>query len=730
MAIVTLCCQSQDIVINEVAYSNNKLIKDFRGDYPDWFELYNNSLQPVNLEGYKVTDDTSKMEFWEFPHFILNPGEFIVVFASDKDTVHKAEFHTSFRLAGMKETLFLFGPDDQIVDYFLPVCVPFNKSRACIPDGSPIRAVTEPTPGISNNNSIPEAVNYKIDTLNISTESGFYDDKVSIVLQKKQPENEIRYTLNGDIPDEQSLLYSDPLQLHDLTPENIRFANIPETIKEPGDQIFKANILRAVVYSNGCPASNEIVNTYFINKDIRYPVPVVSLITEEDNLFNEETGIYVHGKYGNFDQHGEAWERPVHVEIFNTVGTQVVDQDAGMRVHGRGSRKSPQKSLRLYAGSEYGDDHFDYPFFSQKPNLNSFRVLLLRTTGGTLGPLFKEELCNSLVMNMNLDYPAGETAILFINGEYWGIYNLMERQNSFFVENNYAITDARVDIVAYDRKLVIEEGTLEEYNNLIHYIETADPGSSGFYEEMNKRLDLDNLIDYYSAQVYFANFDWPFSNVELWKLSNDTARWRYFFFDSDASMIWLNDDHITGYNNSMEDYQRSPEFCTIILRTMLKNEQFRANFTKRLTWHLSNTFNPGRVLGEIEKFRSKYSPLVPEHIYRWYNPVDYNKWDENVQWLQTFAIQRPVKLAQQIQKNFGGIEINPNPSNGHFMLKFFNPPESLTVKIFSLNGVLVEEESFTGIQTSVPLTINLPSGIYILHAQSGTSFYSEKLVIQ
>jgi len=135
LALSLACGLSQGVVINEVAYTNDRIVIDGDGDSPDWFELHNNSDLPVNLSGYKITDDTSKAEFWEFPDYTMNPGEFFLVFASGKDVIIGPEFHTSFRLSDMRESLYLIGPDNAIADQIDPICVHLNHSRATMPAG-------------------------------------------------------------------------------------------------------------------------------------------------------------------------------------------------------------------------------------------------------------------------------------------------------------------------------------------------------------------------------------------------------------------------------------------------------------------------------------------------------------------------------------------------------------------------------------------------------------------
>lgn len=726
---------AQDVVINEVAYSNKRILRDFDGDSPDWFELYNPSTFPVNIGGFQVTDNLQKNQYWSFPAYTLEPGHYLHVFASGKDTIIDLEWHTSFKLGSMRESLFLLDNNGIIIDSVSPQCVPpGNNSLSRIPDGNAHWYAAHSTPGNSNDLAEIIPVEFNRDTLMISHSSGYYSAPVSIVLTNLDPRNTIVFTLNGDDPDEEACKYEEALYLENITPNNNRFAQIPDQLYVPGNKISKANILRAVVISNGCPASNEISNTYFIGDDFkdRYKVPVVSMITDEDNLFDNETGIYVAGKYENYNQHGAKWERDTHIEIFDSAGVQIIDQDGGMRIHGRGSRRADQKSFRLYADAEYGKAYFDYPLFKQKPDIERYEVILMRTTAATRGPVFKEELCNNLVQGMNIDYNAGETAILFLNGEYWGIYNLMERQNEEYIKANYKVDDPQADIVAYDWGLIVEEGDSLEYEALIQFITSSDPGSEDFFDALDSYVDVDAMIDYYIAELYIANTDWPSSNLELWKLKNDTARWRYFFFDSDASFMWINDDQLSEYNNTMPDYQRHPEYCTIIMRTALNNKEFRDRFFREFHYHLSTTFSTEKVINEINRLEKKYAELMPEHIYRWNNPTNYNKWLMNVASLRTFAMQRPSYLHKQLVQNFGNPYIlYPNPGKGDFSLQFVGDVSFASVRIYTVNGVLLQTFSFPNINASeINISSHLSSGIYVVSVTTDSYVFTEKLVVQ
>ncbi len=732
--LVPLQCLAQNLIINEVCYSNKNILYDKDEDTPDWFELYNQGSHHVDLADFEITDDTSKSRYWQFPEVRLEPGTYIVVFASGKDIKKKEQMHTDFKLGNMRESLFLIDSDGNIADEVKPVCIPTNHTIARFPDGTGNLVVMKPSPGITNDNSEVVAVDYQIDELRIDYPGGMYDSPISVSLANKYPGNVIMYTLDGDLPDEESLIYENPIRMEDISREANRFANKAEDGIIPGREIFKGNILRAVVYSNGCPASNEISGTYFINKDVksRYKVPVVSLITEKDNLFDDETGIYVRGHYDNYNQRGGNWERDVHVEIFDQEGKLIIDQDAGLRIQGRRSRELPQKSFRLYAESEYGEEYFEYPFFGQKPELTRFKTLILRATNGTHGSLIKNELCNSIVQDMNIDYLAGETVVTFINGEYWGIYNLSERNDKHYIENNYCIEDPDLDIIGYEWDITVEEGDNNEYNRLTDFVRMADPASPEFYERISEEIDLDGLIDYYSAQLYFANSDWPKKNLELWRIRSEESKWRYFFFDPDAAMVWLNYDQIEDHLKKIESYQIYPEFSTLLFSTLLRNEDFKKGFQTAFLNHLKTTFNPDTVIRLINRFEEVYSPLVPEHIYRWRFPVSNPEWNKNLDRLRNFAVLRPMIIAEQLHESFGNpFIIYPNPGKGIFTVTFSGSVTTVFLELFSVSGAkLLEFPVLPGQERTFYFEADFPPGFYIVKITADGISYSGKLIIQ
>jgi CotH protein/lamin tail-like protein/chitobiase/beta-hexosaminidase-like protein len=723
---------AQGLKINEVQYVNQQTLFDSEGDSPDWIEIINTGNNIINLHGYQLSDDQDINGGWSFPKLELQPDSVIIVFASGNDKHSIEELHADFKLKLMEDAVYLLSPEGVTIDSIEATCIPPDKSIGRQPDGSPILKILSPTPGDSNNKAQVEIINFQNDSLVISHQGGFYKDRLLISLSRRYEGNQILFTLDGTDPELESTPYSKPIILQDISGEKNRFASLADSKYSPGDFIAKANILRAQVFSEGCPASTVISSTFFINEsgDPGYQVPIVSLITDGDNLFDDEVGIYTEGNYVNYSKHGKEWERPVHVEVFDSAGTGILNQDAGMRIHGAGSRAGDQKSLRLYAREEYGTAEFAYPLFDQKPEITSFKTLLLRGVKEWSGTLFKDELCHSLVSGLQLDYLATQTSVLFINGEYWGIHSCRERQDEFYAENNYGYENPELDIISFKSTgFIVEDGSLDSYEALIDSFQINNPADEHFYSRLSSWIDLENMIDYYCAQFYLANTDWPLNNYKMWKVRSADSKWRFFFYDLDGTMRQISSISLSDHFNTIDGFQFHPDHTTYVFSRALQNPEFRNRFFSRLSDLLQNSFNPAIVTERINEYQKRYQALVSEHIYRWHHPEDFRSWISNVNMLRSFASQRPQVMFDQLASDLmPKWKVYPNPSID--LLYIDSPPEfdRMTIKIYTLNGRCMIEKYFGG---SAPLTLyhNLDPGAYIIEMKSGFMLQHEKLFV-
>ncbi|MBE9510487.1 MAG: CotH kinase family protein [Bacteroidetes bacterium] len=749
LSVFNLAVVAQKVVINEVMASNKWTISDEDGDFPDWIEIYNAGEIPVNLENWGISDDTIDQFKWIFPEIILNPTQYLLVFASGKDRRNSEYLHTNFRIKSGLDPVVLFDSKSNKIDEYSPVCIPSNISLGYKPDGSGEKYYfTNPSPGFTNNENSIKSIRIVEDTLFFSHDGGHYSNIFELEISKTSDSTRIFYSTDGSIPDEESFEYLKPITIKSKIGEENEISEISTGPfwKPPKDEVFKVNVIRAVAINDGCPSSNIVTNTYFIGNDIfrRYPVTLISISTEKNSFFGNKKGIYVAGinkngegrfEEGNYSQSGSEWERPVHLEFFNTNGSLAFEQDVGVRIHGRGSRNASQKTLKVYSRAKYGKERINYKIFQDK-DINSFHGFLIRTTLGDISKtFFKDELCHELVKELNMDIQAFRPSVVFINGEYWGIHNLRERVDKYYIENNHNRDPENLDMIAigfYQEEVI--EGDNLDYHALINFIAANNIQDPKNYEYIKSKIDINNYIDYYISQLYFANFDWPDSNMKYWHSRTDDSKWRWLFYDCDWCFVKDSYNHLV--ENTIDDdrYYVFRESATFLFRSLLKNKEFRDQFYARFIYLLNSTFEPGLVISKIEEFKEIYSPLIIDHMNRWNEPKTYIHWLENVEGLKYFAIKRPAILLNQLIDNFDiPYTIFPNPVYGTLYIQTNLPDEvNHRIEIFNALGKVEYSRTFGNTSELVSNPVSVASfsrGIYFIKIQYGNLIFHSKLII-
>jgi hypothetical protein len=547
------------------------------------------------------------------------------------------------------------------------------------------------------------------------------------------------------VPDEHALLYTGVIEVRSRRGDKNEVSDI-ETVSTwmpPRGDVFKGTVVRAVAYIDACPAGPVITHTYFVDEQIskRYTFPVISLATDRSDFFGRRKGIYVSGENDglgeNFFRSGKEWERATHLEFFNTDGRLAFKQNMGARIHGRGSRQNPQKSLRMYARDEYGQDRLSYPVFPDLP-IPSFKTLILRTPDADFShTLFKDELVQSIISQMNIDRQATRPSVVFINGEYWGIHNIRERFDKHYFASHYGVDPENIDFLglSLDGNEIIE-GNAQQYNAMLSYIRSNDLTQDVHYQYMTTQIDIASFIDYQIAHLFMANWDWPNNNVRYWRPKTANGKWRWVFFDCDACMIqdsykflYLYTSRETG-DARFEKYEES----TFLLRNLMKNQSFRRQFLQKFMYHLNTTFEPGRVIKQIHAFRKTYAPEVLEHIYRWNTPETYSAWLKSLEEIELFALRRPLEMLDQLQDLYGlPVNIYPNPTAGELGIAAGEDEQvPLQIQIYSPIGKLVHTYTYRSSKEASGTRINLtdqPSGLYIVRIHYGSLVFNKKLLI-
>jgi len=559
-----------------------------------------------------------------------------------------------------------------------------------------------------------------------SHSGGFYNTDFPLILTSSNTNDTIFYTLDGSEPDRSSFIYANPLNIDSRAGVPNELCVIPSNYVLsgnwayvlPAQEVFKATVVKAKCFSDIAAPSQTVTNTYFVDTLImqRYNLPVISLSTNVENFFSDSIGIYVPGlnytgsnNSGNYFETGTLWERPVFWEYFNKHGIKIFEQDARARIHGGDTRLLPQKALRLYADNNFG--HF---FFSDK-NINTFKTLVLRNSGNdNVSTMFRDVFMSSLVRDMGsqLEYQAGFPVVLFINGEFWGIHNLRERIDKYFIGSNANVNPQNIDYL--EKHGLVKEGDNVHYFQWYNYLETVDMTQPSSYHYMKTMIDMDNFMNYNIAQLYFSNIDWPSNNRDFWRPRTSDGIWRWIPYDTDFGFGLETYSH---FDNNTLVFATTPNgpttppswptnhpYATLQLRKMLQNEKFRNDFINRFADMLNTTFSEDYVLNTINMFEMLYSQSMPEHIERWSKPDTYAQWQQNVAHLRDFAQNRPTYLRKFIMDYFNEIENIAQDINDTLRITV-NVTDTLKGHLF-LSTIRPKTYPFTGVYfNNVPIPI-------------------------
>jgi hypothetical protein len=512
---------------------------------------------------------------------------------------------------------------------------------------------------------------------------GFYENEFDLVISTEDPGAKVYYTTDGSdpVPGSQSTFEFDKgIKIKSRRGEPNVFSNInviPSDVTEltwraPGAEVFKCTTIKAVVIGNDGTKSKVVTHTYFVDENIntRYSLPVISLVTDRVNLFDDETGIY--SAY-NCEKKSSEWERPMHMEFFEPGGKLGFSQYIGARIHGGFTRVFPQKSFRLYADHDYDEKkEFKYDIFPDLTKkltgetLDSFSRLILRNGGNDgHGVMFRDELIQSLVSHLNIPTQAYRPAVVFLNGEYWGLYNIRERYDERYLSAHYNLDRKKVAILDVWSYPEIQEGSeadlLDYTRGIVDYLKENDITDKKTYDHIKTKMDIENFIDYNIANIYAGNHDWPGNNVCIWRYNTDDGeyhpqapygqdgRWRWFLKDTDFGLgIWGTSPSTDTLSYSLGDlilpgYEYANEPWAIhILKTLLKNDEFRNQFISRFADQINTSFVPERVIKEIDKAKTKIEHDIKEHHERWevMNITD-TGWESDVEYMKYFAGKRP-----------------------------------------------------------------------------------------
>lgn len=533
-----------------------------------------------------------------------------------------------------------------------------------------------------------------------SVMGGFYEKPFKLKLSTYRPQGVIWYTLDGSEPDPvnnraNSYEYKEPLSIGSRSGDPNTLSAIRTTYHfwpgPPKQEIFKAATVRARVFIDGQPWGDIETHSYFVDPDIksRYSLPVLSLVTNPAGLFADKTGIYVPGdryvedneRTGNYWASGPKWERVAHLEFYEADGEFGFAQGVGIRIHGGITRAWPQKTLRIYARREYGPDKITYDLFPGHYGYDvAFERILLRNGGNDMRRAFmRDALIHQLVETTGLDTQAWRPALLFINGEYWGIHNLRERSDQHYLNGKYGVNKEQVVIL--EGNAVLTQGPAtgpRHYKDMLDFVRNNSMAVESNYRHVQTLMDTDNYIDYMVTEIWAANTDWPHNNVRFWRIEapedqlidmpGHDGRWRWLAYDLDYGLGLAEETS----HNSLARVANNGDWATLLFSRLLKNEEFRTDFINRYADHLNYTFAPERVNKMIDEMSEVYRPEMEEHLNRWPYTSSVRQWDKYVDEIRQWVSARPKYAREHIVSQFklsGQAELSLESKGGSGMIK-------------------------------------------------------------
>ena len=592
------------LTINEIQTSNIDMFVDPSFNYGGWVEIYNPTDKPVTLAGLYVSDDASNLKMFKLPlEYGSVPAKGFKNIWFDHYEARQSQ--VNFKLDFDGGIIYLSDHEGKLLtsqDY--PIAVP-RTSYARLTDGSSSWGLTaEPTPAKTNSTST-FAVG-RLDAPIVDKDAQLFETPLTVSVNIPTGAT-LRYTVDG----------STPTMSNGYTSQTGLF------------EVDNTTTFRFRLFKEGTLPS-EVVTRSYILRDREIVFPVISVVTDPVNLYDDSLGIYVKGVNGRTGN-GQTtpcnwnmdWDRPVNFEYITEDGQMVVNQEVDMAMCGGWSRAWSPHSFKLKATKIYeGRNSMDYAFFGDKQFLKH-KTLQIRNGGNDTGSRIKDAALQEIVRTsgIDIDYQAYQPVVHFINGEYKGMLNMREPNNKHFAYANYGFDDEEIDQfeMSPDSGYCQKEGTKESF--LEWYNLSANASDPLVYEQICDMVDIDEYVNYMAVEFYLGATDWPQNNVKGFKPHYEGGKFRFVLFDLDGTFGTTDPFNVFAgkqtytfdliYDTNSR-FTEEIEFVTIFLN-MLKNETFRKKFIDTYCLVAGSVFTPERCSEIISTMAERtYSTLQQE----------------------------------------------------------------------------------------------------------------------
>lgn len=600
------------------------------------------SIQTHNFSG--GWDDLSSI-----PYFLIGVNDTTVTYFPFPTVVH---LHTDFSLMNTGQILKLKNPIGTVIDSVSIGYMQMNNTHGRKPDGANSWCIfNDPTPDSTNNNSVCYSSYASAPSINLP--AGFYSATQSVGISGSAGDI-IRYTKDGGVPTVFSSVYSSPIT------------------------VDSTKVIRAKSFStNGSILPSSIsTNTYFINDNPT--LPVFSLSTDAYNLFDWNYGIYMLGPNAdttaipfsgaNFWQD---WERPAHIEFFDNNDAQAFELNSKIKIQGNYSKAWSQKGFSIKAKDDYDGYPVNYKLFPDKPNITEYEGFNIRNAGSDWNTChMRDRLNHKTVQQLTyLDIMDGRPCILFVNGFYFGVYEIREKQDKYYVASNGNVNKDKIDFLQFDGDVI--EGSNKGFRDMVNYIGSANMALQPNYDSAQKMIDIENFVDYFATETYVLNIDWLGSytnNIKYWRPNNPIGKWRYILWDTDLSLsflsAWGGADSTDMLNIAINPPTSNPH--SVMLKSLLANTDFKNYFVDRYCDLMNTIFRSYKFKKKADDLHDEMLPEMARHFALWgsgsYLPSPWNafigrsgdvpSWEANIDTMEQFMGSRPYYAFNYLQNQF------------------------------------------------------------------------------
>lgn len=760
-AVVVCRAQESGFRINEFQASNRSTIMDEDGVYSDWIELYNSSSVGINLAGWSLTDDPAMPKKWVFPEMTLGAGGYVLVFASGNDRrLPGSNLHLNFKLSASGEYVGLYNPQSKPVTVFNPFPEQDIDGSYGYLNGAWL-AFRSPSPGKVNSDT--GIIRYPAPVFSVTR--GLYNQAFDVYMSCAIRDALLVYTTDGSEPSlSNGMQYQGVVHIAGTTvlrakalvpyPNNAKIGDSPTTTQS---YLFPENVVVQGNAPAGYPTNwgkyAQLTGTSIADyemdpvligeagyatkvKQAFTELPIVSIVSDKNNFFNNVNnsvtgGIYMFTGPPVGDTTGRGWERPASFEYFFAHDSLSLQADCGIEIHGGHSRlpeKCPKHAFKIDFKSQYGPSRLNFPIFgpTEASSLNSFNLrggfgntwVHQTSSGRTLAVYARDEWAKVIHKRMGQLSPNLKYAHLFLNGMYWGLYNVAEKIDEDFCESYLGGDKSEYDVIESSEvvpapSIVASNGTMDAWNSL--FAQVVNAADSAVYQKIQGNnpdgspnpafpalIDLDNFIDYMLLNFYDGNTDWDHHNwVAVRNRVLPGKGFRFLSWDSEEVLKSVS-ENLLAENNPL-----CPSF---LFQQLRKNPQFVRLFADRVQKHCFNNgfLTPTKAAETFTSLISQIENSVYAESARW---GDYRK-DVHTWQSSPYELYRKDVHFDAQKKTLLETYFPQRTTNFITQLKTASLFPSVAAPVFKVNGLTPKDTLLKGDQLSMT-------------AASGTIYYTK-----